>query len=187
MGSVSTSATNMVNALNSFGNAVNTALNNRITNAQIGAVNGVATLSSGGTVPLTQMYPTTRQAVAQGATGPAGPNVCDFHHYSPGKPVAGQPSLAMTVTRPFTVPANFAGSHVAMGVPPLSGNVAFTVYKNSTQIGTLTFNPLAGEATFSGVSATTFNIGDRLVIFAPNTGLDSYLTDITYSILGTAI
>lgn len=185
MGSVSTSAANMVTALNNYGGAVKTALGNRIPSTQIGASGGLATLGAGGTVPMAQMDPSVKQNGTQGATGPAGPNAYDTHNFINGKPNASEVIIREIAARAFTCPVNFAGSYAFVTTPP-AASVTISILKNGVQIGTLTFAASATSGVFTAASAVTFNIGDQLAATMPATQ-DATLADLTISIAGAAV
>jgi hypothetical protein len=81
-----------------------------------------------------------------------------------GTPGEGEILGSFTAIREFFLPAALAGSHayaltVGGGGEP---HVIFTLKKNGSNIGTITFEPLLPNATFSFASKVTFVAGDRL-------------------------
>lgn len=89
--------------------------------------------------------------------------------------------LVYTATVGFTLPNSFTGS-LANSTDVSTGTVAFTLKKNGTSIGSITFTS-ANTGTFSG-AGSTFVAGDKLTIEAPTTP-DATLKNVSISLKGT--
>lgn len=97
-----------------------------------------------------------------------------------GKPSNSATVLAFTAVRAFTLPASFTGSVSKSGVSATASSV-FTVNKNGTSIGTITFAAAGSTGTFAGAGGT-FAVSDLLTIVAPASS-DSTLADIGLTIV----
>lgn len=90
----------------------------------------------------------------------------------PGKPASGQEVLIWAVDRATTFPANFSGSVGGFGPNGAhpTATAVYTVYNNSTQVGTITISTSGGFtfATTSGAVVTP-SVGSVFSIVAPGT------------------
>ena len=96
-----------------------------------------------------------------------------------GRPAANEVILRMKAGRAFTISSIVATAGVAGTV----GSTVFTVLKNGSNIGTITF-AVSGTTGTSTVSDVSFAIGDVLTITAPETA-NATLADIDFFILAT--
>lgn len=92
-----------------------------------------------------------------------------------GKPTNSATVLAFTAVRAFTLPSSYTGS-VAKSNISATASTVFTVNKNGTSIGSITFAAAATTGTFSGAGGT-FAVSDLLTIVAPASP-DSTLANI---------
>lgn len=105
-----------------------------------------------------------------------------FGFYVPGAPTDALECLRLTMTHAVTFPSGLTGSQSKASTAS-TGTVAFSVKKNGTEFGTITFTTSA-TGTFAAASATSLAIGDQLTVVAPATA-DSTLADIGISLLAT--
>jgi Putative phage tail protein len=103
---------------------------------------------------------------------------------SHGKPTASQVLQSYVFVAPATIPAGFPGSQ-GVAATAATAAAAFTITKNGTNIGIMTFTASATTATFSMNFAVQFNTGDVLTILAPATP-DATLADLAWTITGFA-
>jgi hypothetical protein len=114
------------------------------------------------------------------------PGVAPIYHveiFAAGKPAAG---ATATIERPLVTvlfSINMVGSR-AEAKTAATGTAVFTIYKNTTSIGTITFSPGGTTATFSVAAATTISPTDYLLIACPAVQ-DATLADITLNLNGT--
>lgn len=105
-----------------------------------------------------------------------------FGFYVPGVPTDSQECLRLTMTHAVTFPSGLSGSQSKAGTAS-TGNVQFSIKKNGTEVGTLTYNVTA-TGSFAMASATSFAVGDQLTVVAPATA-DSTLASIGISLKAT--
>jgi hypothetical protein len=86
-------------------------------------------------------------------------------------------------TRDFTFPISLTGSYATAGIAATASSV-FTLKKNGSSIGTITFATSSSTGTFSFTSAISFSPGDVLEIDGPATA-DTTLANIGIDLLGT--
>lgn len=123
---------------------------------------------------------------ATGSTGPTGPTGADGASNSAydvaapvyGKPAAGEVVMRVTTQRAFSLQA---ASAVAL-IAPTGTTAVFTVAKNGTTIGTLTFS-ISGTVAASTVPVTAFAVNDVLTITAPGTQ-NATLADVDFFVKG---
>jgi len=101
---------------------------------------------------------------------------------------SGSPGSNQVVERyifgaPVTFPPGLAGSYGAAGTSATSA-ASFTIAKNGTAIGTMSFAAGAGAAGFTMASAATFAGGDVLTITAPATP-DATLANLAWTLRGS--
>ena len=99
-----------------------------------------------------------------------------------GKPSASASVLNFCVVDPFTMPSNLVGS-VAKSITASTGTAVFTITKNGTEIGSITFSAGSTDGVFTFATAQTFQIGDFIRISAPSTQ-DSTLANIGITLKG---
>lgn len=95
-----------------------------------------------------------------------------------GQPAAGLKVFSIAVVRSFTLPANCTGSVGKVGTVPHVTST-FTIKKNGSSIGTMTFPANVASATFTS-TATSFVSGDILEVYAPATQ-DDDLEDVSFT------
>jgi len=93
---------------------------------------------------------------------------CKFYlaFYAPGCYISDQVVLSIQLPTGVILPVNAVGSS-ANDVINASASAVFSITKNGTQIGTLTFVLGSATGTFAIASPVTFNVGDILQIVAP--------------------
>lgn len=134
-----------------------------------------------------------RSALSAGAgisynstTGAISNSVYDICLSIQGKPAAGANVLNFIAPRAYSLPSGLTGSRTHAATVAASTSV-FTLKKNGTSIGTLTFpNSGANSATISFTSTVSFAAGDRLQITAPSSQ-DSALADISITLLAALV
>ena len=113
----------------------------------------------------------------------AAAQIYDIGGFSQGKPDASSSLFRLVAPRAFTLPQNLTGS-IAKAGTAATGSTVFTLKKNGTQIGTMTFAASGTTATFSFASAASFTIGDIIDLVAPSTQ-DATLADISVTLVAT--
>lgn len=101
-----------------------------------------------------------------------------------GKPSSGETVVMFPVAIEFSLPISLTDS-AGRALTASTSNVAFSIQKNGTPVGTVVFNASA-TATFTFASAVTFNAGDIFSVVAP-TPQDATLQDIGISLKGTKL
>ena len=96
-----------------------------------------------------------------------------------GVPAASEVVYRFLITRPMTIASNFTNS-LAKTATVATASTVFSVQKNGTPFGTVTFAAGSATGTFSTQGAISFAAGDRVSVVAPST-VDITLadTDIT--------
>src|SRR5947207_2559706 len=84
---------------------------------------------------------------------------------------------------PVNFPAGLAGSYGG-AAPAATSTATFSIQRNGTAIGTMTFAAAATTASFIMTSATSFAAGDVLTITAPATP-DATLANLAWTLSGT--
>jgi len=102
--------------------------------------------------------------------------------YSPGKPDASEIIFAHTFTERVSFPANFAGS-IWGCTADASASAVLTVKKNNATIASATYGGSPSSGVVSGMSATTFESGDKLTVHAPGSQ-DATLAGIDATLVG---
>lgn len=85
--------------------------------------------------------------------------------------------------RAITIPANFAGATATAGTAA-AGSTTYSIQRNGSQVGTVTFGAGSTTGTYSNQSAIAIAAGDIVKIVAPATA-DANLADIDFAILST--
>lgn len=99
-----------------------------------------------------------------------------------GKPSASLILLRYPVPRAVRFPSGLSNSRGVSGVAA-TGSTVFSLKKNGTEFGTMTFGVGATTATFSAASNTDFAAGDILTVVAPAT-VDDTLEGLGFSVAG---
>lgn len=108
----------------------------------------------------------------------------DITLWQEGVAAASQIMLKVKLPRAVSFPASFSGSTVAPADVPATGSTVFSIKKNGTEIGTLTYGAGSNVGTFYSVGAWSFAIGDVLTIVAPSVP-DATLSGIAVCLKGT--
>jgi hypothetical protein len=101
----------------------------------------------------------------------------------PGSPAAGQVVERYIFATGVTFPAGLGGSYANAGAAATAA-ANFTIAKNGTAIGTMSFTAGATVATFTMASTTAFAAGDVLTIAAPSPA-DATLANLAWTLSGT--
>jgi hypothetical protein len=156
-----------------------------------GTVGFTGSAGSAGTVGFTGSAGSgfTGSAGAIGFTGSSGDSITSTANittwtnvpYDIGSTVIGKPAasgvvLRFRAVRAFTIDST---GHQAFADIAATASTVFTVAKNSSSIGTVTFGAGATTSTVS-VTSTSFIVGDKLVVTAPASA-DATLSDIDFS------
>ena len=107
----------------------------------------------------------------------------DFIVSASGLPGAGERLLDHVAAVAFTVPSALAGSQ-STNRTTAAASAAFTLKKNGTSFGTITFAAGSTTGTLAAASATVFAVGDRLELAAPTTQ-DTTLADLSFTVVAT--
>lgn len=83
----------------------------------------------------------------------------------------------------MVIPVGMVGSTAIAGTPGV-GSTVFSLKKNNTSVGTMTFGAGASSAAFAMTTPTTFNVGDVLTVVSPASP-DASLADLTWAFTGT--
>jgi hypothetical protein len=130
-----------------------------------GTTNGLIQLSSGG------------------GGGGGGTIPHDLHIFQPGKPDNAALLFRFNVVRAFTLPASLTGSVFNAGVAA-TGSSVFTIKKNGSSIGTITYSAAGTTGAVVFASSVTFAINDIITITGQSTA-DATLADIAFDFLGS--
>lgn len=103
--------------------------------------------------------------------------------YIPGLFNSNQEMIFINVVRAFSLPINLTGSAGTLGVAS-TGSVVFTLKKNGSSIGTLTFAAGNPTGTFSFSSGRSFAVNDTFGVYAPS-GVDATAAHLAITLLGT--
>lgn len=96
---------------------------------------------------------------------------------------AGRTLETYTFAEQATFPVGLKGS-VASAEVVAGATAQFEILKNGTVVGAINFAAGSGAATFTMVSATTFNVGDILSVTAP-TPQDSTLAGVSWTLVAS--
>ena len=153
-------------------------------NKKITEVPDAGTLTGTEIIPVVDETATTRRTTAQQiADLAAGP--FDVSVYYPGLPDSGAIALRVPVARAVDFPADFSGSYASASAAA-TGSSVFTVNKNGSAIGEITFAAAASSGTFTttGGLAQALAAGDVLSIVCPGSA-DASLADVGIVLAGT--
>jgi len=101
-----------------------------------------------------------------------------------GQPTASEVAIRFRAPRAYTLIANQTNAQARAGTAATASTV-FTIAKNGTQVGTITFSAGSAVGTFSFASAVTMAVGDVLTVTAPGSA-DATLADVDFSLVATA-
>lgn len=101
--------------------------------------------------------------------------------FSPGDYVASEVLMLYTTSRPFILPNGFTNSY-GYAVTTATANVVLDVFKNSTQIGTITYKTSNTTPVFAG-NGGSFSAGDYLKVVAPS-ATDASLANFSFTFKG---
>jgi hypothetical protein len=104
--------------------------------------------------------------------------------FVPGLFNSSQELIAINVVRAFTLPIHLTGSVGTLRVAPADSGMVFTLKKNGSSIGTITFAQGGTSSTVAMASAQSFAINDVFSIFAQS-AQDSAAAGFAVSLLGT--
>jgi hypothetical protein len=104
--------------------------------------------------------------------------------YVPGLFNSSQEVVSINVVRAFTLPIHLTGSIGTLKVAPADGSKAFTIEKNGSSVGTLTFALHSTTGVFAMASAESFAVNDTFSILAPSVQ-DSVAAGLAVTLLGT--
>lgn len=107
----------------------------------------------------------------------------DIGGFFGGLPTANALLLKFVAVRAFTLPQDLTGSRAHSEVAA-NAQADFDLQKNGSSIGTMRFAASAQTATFIHSTATSFAVGDRFHVIAPNPQ-DANLADVAATFLGT--
>jgi len=100
-----------------------------------------------------------------------------------GKATASALILTFKLPRACTLDANFSGS-TAYAAEAATESSVFSINKNGSQIGTITYAAASDTATFSTQAAISLTAGDVLSIVAPATP-DATLSGVAFTLAAT--
>ena len=100
-----------------------------------------------------------------------------------GSPAAGQAVERYIFATAVTFPVGLGGSYGSAGTAA-SAAANFTIAKNGTSVGTMSFAAGAASASFAMAWATAFAAGDVLTITAPSPA-DATLANLAWTLSGT--
>jgi len=109
----------------------------------------------------------------------------DIGLFVPGKPASGATLIRFVFARAISFQVNLAGSVSLVGAAPAAASV-FSISKNGSSIGTLSFAASASYGAFSVANPQSFAIGDILSIMAPLIA-DASLADLSITLEGTRL
>lgn len=155
--------------------------------AMINIGNGTVIMNSSG-ITINGSPVLTAESAGQGVTTTEHITNWTGLPYDLALSTSGKPSVSEKVLR-FKTPRAYKISNVQTGASAVAQAAAtaasvFTIAKNGTQIGTITFSAGSATGTISIPSATNFAVGDLLTITAPATQ-DTTLTDLDITLLAT--
>jgi hypothetical protein len=106
-----------------------------------------------------------------------GPNeVYDIGGGMPGSPQANEVVLGYVAPRPFTLPAGASASR-AQCITSATATTVFSIQRDGSTWGTITFPPDGIVGTFIASAAVPFVAGERLTVVAPDPA-DATLADL---------
>ena len=113
-------------------------------------------------------------------------NPYDVYCFIPGTPEDIAEILRVSVARAVSFPANFSGSYAICDTADADG-VVFTIYNDTTEIGTITFatSEINGVLASTGGTAKSLVAGDILRILGPDVISSTSIADIGITLVGT--
>ena len=169
-----TTQSNVVSAINEVKSLVDSAATTSTINTAISA--NVGTLSSLTTTAKSNVVSAINEINSTLTTWNNLPY--DLGSTVVGKPTASEVIFRFRAVRAFTLQSS--GHEIVANVAATASSV-FTITKNTTSIGTVTF-AASGTTPSVSISQTSFAAGDRLIITAP-ASVDSTLADIDFTLL----
>lgn len=110
------------------------------------------------------------------AVAPPGTQVYDIGGGMPGSPTADEVVLGYVAPRAFTLPAGASASR-AQCLTSATATTVFSIQRDGSTWGTITFPPDGIVGTFIASAAVPFVAGERLTVVAPNPA-DATLADL---------
>ncbi len=110
--------------------------------------------------------------------------VYDIPIWIEGKPLNSETVYTLVAPRGFSLPVGLPNSQAVSTNTTATASTVFSINRNGTQIGTITFAATASTGTFSFARGTTFFAGDLLSVVAPATA-DATLANIAITLAGT--
>ena len=95
--------------------------------------------------------------------------IYDVFIFAQGLPGNDEEIIRINASRTFYLPVNAGLSTASLRVPPSGGSAVFTIRKNGTSVGTVTFADASNSGVFSVPGEVTYNQGDVLSLTAPST------------------
>lgn len=92
--------------------------------------------------------------------------IYDIGITAPGDVTLGSTIVFFVAARSFTIPQNFVGSQAVIGTN--TGDSTFTIYKNGSSIGTVSFTGSSTVGAFVSTASVSFIAGDTLSIDSPS-------------------
>jgi hypothetical protein len=114
--------------------------------------------------------------------GERGGDRYEITNWDTDRPASGEEVIAHLFTTDATFPAGFAASRAGALVAS-TGTAVYSVKKNGTEIGTLTFTS-SDTGAFALASETSFAAGDRFSVIAPNPR-DETLSGVTMTFVAS--
>jgi hypothetical protein len=108
----------------------------------------------------------------------------DITLWQEGKPDADQVMLKVKLPRAVAFASNFGGSTTAPADTAATAETVFSITKNGTEVGTITYAIGGTTGTFASTGAVSFALGDVLTIVAPS-AQDATLEGIAICLKGT--
>ncbi len=94
-----------------------------------------------------------------------------------GAPVASSTIYRIVANTPFTLPASLTGSIAKLGTAGTGASTVFSLRKNGSEFGTVTFASGSTIGTFTAASPTSFANGDVFTVVAPGS-IATSLSDV---------
>lgn len=106
--------------------------------------------------------------------------------FTPGIFNTSQEVIKINLIRAFTLPVNCVGSYATLDIAPADATKVFSIKKNGSQVGTITFSTGSGSGVFAMASQQSFSPGDFFSIIAPAVQ-DSAAAGLAVTLLGTKV
>ncbi len=135
-------------------------------------VAGITVTARFGNTNANKTYKLSNTVTLGSGTGiwvPSGDNVFGLGVFIPGAPTASAVIWSFLPVFPFSLPVSLTGSQFLAGTAPTGGDDVYTIRKNGSSVGTITFADGSTTATISFTTATSWAVGDRIDIVAAAT------------------